>query len=91
MLHDMLVYSVLQGSVRRGVYVACNFVTGTCADCDYVRGNWMPSDYLLFTASKQNCGDCKFEVDREVETDMTLWLISENMCCYQRGIEKRVP
>ena len=90
LLHDILIYIVLQGSVRRGVYVAYNFVTGTCADCNYVRGNWTPSDYLLFTVSKQNYSGRKFEVDRELETDMTLWLISEGMCWYQQGVVKRV-
>ena len=78
LLHDMTVYSVLQGLVRKCGYMACNFVTRTCADCDYVRGTGRQA-IIFCTASKQNCGGRKFKVNCEVATDMAGRLVTEGI------------
>jgi hypothetical protein len=42
------------------------------------QGNSLPADYHLFLALKQNFGGHKFKDDREVETVVTRWPITQD-------------
>jgi hypothetical protein len=52
--------------------------------------NSSPSDCHLFTALKQNLGGHKFKDDREVQTVVTRWLITQDTDWYRQWVEKLV-
>jgi hypothetical protein len=53
-------------------------------------GNQSSSEYLLFPELKQNLGGHNFKDNRELETAVTRWLVTEETDLYQQEIKKHV-
>ena len=74
-----------QGSVRREVYVAYNFVTAV----PWTHASYSPdlssSDRHLFSALMQNHLDCNIKDGRKLDTAVTLWLITRDAGLISKG------
>ena len=67
------------------------FRVSTFTDSRHARGISSPNDYHPFPGLKQNIGGLRLKDDRELETAVTRWLITEGRHWYQQGKGRFVP